>query len=94
MIVTDGFVADPVRWQISTFFSYWYCAAGGVPPEKLNAAKPPRPTTSADASRPLRRFLPLGALRHEREVCPRFPVRRVLHHGFAEVAPRGLDLPL
>ena len=33
-IVTNGFVADRVWWQIVTFNGYWYCrlVAAGEPP--------------------------------------------------------------
>jgi hypothetical protein len=46
VIVTDGFVAECVRWQMTTFFSYSYCAAAdGTPPKRPDAAKAPTTAT-------------------------------------------------
>jgi hypothetical protein len=55
--VTDGFVADSVRWQISTLCPYWYCAAAACGPAKTPAATaaPSTASNAADASRPLSR---------------------------------------
>src|SRR2546430_17197354 len=54
MIVTDGFVADPVRWQITTLCPYWYCAEAAFGPAKMPAATaaPRIAVTAADASKP------------------------------------------
>jgi hypothetical protein len=57
VIVTNGFVAECVWWQITTFSGYSYCAAAdGVPADRPDAARTPRmATTAAGASRPLNR---------------------------------------
>ena len=57
LIVTNGFVVECVWWQITTFSSYWYCAAAeGVPAESTDAPTTPRmPAMIAGASRLLNR---------------------------------------
>jgi hypothetical protein len=57
-MVTKGFFFDPVRWQIVTFFPYWYwcddaCVPAGETAPPIDAARA-NPTAVALAASPTR----------------------------------------